>query len=290
MGFLEIKNVSHRYGAREVLRNVNLSLAEGEFVSIVGASASGKTTLLKAAAGLISPTAGVVEMNGVPMRGFSQEASIVFQNYSLLPWLSALENVQLAVESAYSGWSRDRQRERSVQYLETVGLGPALAKRPGQLSGGMRQRVAIARAFAVEPRLLFLDEPFGALDALTRATLQQVLANLCQAQSPRATVLMITNSIDEAILLSDRILALGRGPGASLSLGLEVDLPRPRPADLMAHNDDAVRVRAHLVELLTVAQVPDLRMSKAGTRPHQAVASGRGRRDGPVGGIRALTR
>jgi nitrate/nitrite transport system ATP-binding protein len=251
MAFIELRDVSHRYAAREVLRDIGLSLAEGEFVSIIGASASGKTTLLKVAAGLIAPAEGVVEMGGAALREFSREASIVFQNYSLLPWLSALDNVQLAVESAFPDWPRDRHREQSVKYLGMVGLGGALAKRPGQLSGGMRQRVAIARAFAVEPRVLFLDEPFGALDALTRATLQQELARLCEAQTPRATVLMITNSVDEAILLSDRILALGRGPGASLSSAVPVDLPRPRRADLMNRCQEAVRIRARLSELLT---------------------------------------
>jgi nitrate/nitrite transport system ATP-binding protein len=250
MGFIRIADVSHRYASREVLRNINLTLEEGEFVSIVGTSASGKTTLLKLAAGLLRPSAGVVEMGGSPVQEFSREASIVFQNYSLLPWLSSLENVHLAVESSFPDWSRSRQQEHSVKYLEMVGLGSALSKRPGQLSGGMRQRVAIARAFAVEPKVLFLDEPFGALDALTRATLQQELARLCNAQTPRATVLMITNSVDEAILLSDRILALGRGPGASLSPALKVDLPRPRLSDLMNHNEEAVRLRACLSELL----------------------------------------
>ena len=228
MGFIDLRNVNHSYGARSVLRDINLSLEEGEFVSIVGASASGKTTLLKIAAGLISPNAGAVEIGGRRVEEFPRDTSVVFQNYSLLPWLSALGNVQLAVESAFSDWPSARHREQAVKYLEMVGLRAAIAKRPGQLSGGMRQRVAIARGFAVEPKLLFLDEPFGALDALTRATLQQELARLCQAQTRRATALMITNSVDEAILLSDRILALGRGPGASLSPAVPVNLPRPR--------------------------------------------------------------
>ena len=251
MGFIQLNDVSHAYGARSILRNINLAVDEGEFVSIAGTSASGKTTLLKIAAGLLAPGSGRVEIGGRPVQGFSREASIVFQNYSLLPWLSALDNVQLALEGAYPEWTKTRSRDQAVKHLELVGLGSALTKRPSQLSGGMRQRVAIARAFAVEPKVLFLDEPFGALDALTRATLQQELARLCQAQSPRATVLMITNSIDEAILLSDRILALGRGPGASLSAAVDVTLSRPRRADLMNHNDEAVRVKARLGEFLT---------------------------------------
>jgi nitrate/nitrite transport system ATP-binding protein len=251
MGFIQLNNVSHAYGSRSILRDINLSVDEGEFVSIAGTSASGKTTLLKIAAGLLVPSGGKVEIGGRPLQGFSHEASIVFQNYSLLPWLSALENVQLALEGAYPDWPKTRCRDQAVKYLELVGLGSALARRPSHLSGGMRQRVAIARAFAVEPKVLFLDEPFGALDALTRATLQQELARLCEAQSPRATVLMITNSIDEAILLSDRILALGRGPGASLSAAVEVTLSRPRLAGLMNHDDEAVRVKARLGGLLT---------------------------------------
>ena len=251
MGFIKLDNTNHRYGSREVLRAIHLSLNEGEFVSIVGASASGKTTLLKIAAGLVTPTAGTVEIGGAAVKGFSREAAIVFQNYSLLPWLSALENVKLAVESAFPEWPKDRHREQAVKYLGMVGLGSALAKRPGQLSGGMRQRVAIARAFAVDPKVLFLDEPFGALDALTRATLQQELARLCEAQTPRATVLMITNSVDEAILLSDRILALGHGPGATLSPAIAVNLPRPRSASLMNHSEEAVHIRTRLGELLT---------------------------------------
>lgn len=251
MALIEFNGVSKNYGTRQVLQDVNLSVEEGEFVSIVGTSASGKTTLIKLASGLTTPTKGCVQVEGKAVSGFPAGASIVFQNYSLLPWLSAVENVRLAVESSFPDWPQSKVKDQAVRYLELVGLGAAVAKLPSQLSGGMRQRVAIARAFAVEPRVLFLDEPFGALDALTRATLQQELATLCQQQKPKATALMITNSVDEAILLSDRILALGRGPAASLSSAIPVSLPRPRASDLMMHDDNAVRVRARITEFLT---------------------------------------
>jgi nitrate/nitrite transport system ATP-binding protein len=259
MAFIELEGVDKRHGARDVLRGVNLAVEEGEFVSIVGTSACGKTTLLKIAAGLVAPDAGSVRINGQVVRNFPGGASIVFQNYSLLPWLSALANVELAVESAFPEWPNARRREHAMKYLDRVGLGAAGAKRPGQLSGGMRQRVAIARAFAVEPQVLFLDEPFGALDALTRSTLQQELLRLCQTQQPRATALMITNSVDEAVLLSDRILALGRGPGASLSTPVAVPLARPRPADLLLRNEEAVRVRAQVTDFLTAGARSGLR-------------------------------
>lgn len=251
MAFIELTGVGKTFATREVLRNVNLSIEEGEFVSIVGTSGSGKTTLLKIASGLVASSEGSVRIGGKPIDGFARGASIVFQNYSLLPWLSAAANVELAVESAFPDWSKERVQQQAQRYLELVGLGAAGAKRPGQLSGGMRQRVAIARAFAVEPSLLFLDEPFGALDALTRVTLQAELMKLCEAQQPRATVLMITNSVDEAVLLSDRILALGRGPAASLSSAFPVRLPKPRSRELMMHDDEAVRVRLEVTEFLT---------------------------------------
>lgn len=253
MALIELQDVSKRYGDREVLRHVNLSIDEGEFVSIVGASGFGKTTLVKIAAGLAHADRGTVAVDSQAVSEFPRSASIVFQNYSLLPWLSALENVRLAVESAFPEWPKRKHKEQAEKYLAMVGLGAALDKRPSQLSGGMRQRVAIARAFASEPRVLFLDEPFGALDALTRATLQQELARLCQAQTPRVTALMITNSVDEAILLSDRIHALGRGPGASLSAAVPVPLARPRAADLMMHDEEAVRVRTRITEFLAAS-------------------------------------
>jgi nitrate/nitrite transport system ATP-binding protein len=255
MAFIDLKEVSKHFGSRRVLANINLAVEEGEFVCIVGASASGKTTLMKIVAGLVAPGGGSVTIGGEAVNGFPRAASIVFQNYSLLPWFSALENVRLGVESAYPDWPASKQKDQAMKYLDLVGLGNAHAKRPGQLSGGMRQRVAIARAFAVEPRVLFLDEPFGALDALTRATVQQELARLCDEQKPRATVLMITNSVDEAILLSDRILALGKRvsgkDAATLSMAATVTLARPRAADLLMHNEEAVRVRARVTDLLT---------------------------------------
>jgi nitrate/nitrite transport system ATP-binding protein len=253
MAHLKLQGASKSFGARNVLEDVNLFIDEGEFVSIVGTSGSGKTTLLKMAAGLIQSDSGGAFLGGLPITDFPAKAAIVFQNYSLLPWFSALENVRLAVESAFPGWDRAKQESHSMKYLEMVGLHKAATKRPGQLSGGMRQRVAIARAFAVQPQVLFLDEPFGALDALTRATLQQELAKLCQEQVPKATALMITNSVDEAILLSDRVMALGRGPGARLSPAVAVTLDRPRTGDKMMNSDAAVKVRGRITEFLISA-------------------------------------
>src|SRR6187401_535683 len=163
---------------------------------------SGKSTLLSLLAGLTSPDAGAVVIDGKPVTGIRGDASFVFQNYSLLPWFTALENVRLAVDAAYPALARQAQVARAGHALEQVGLGDALNRRPGQLSGGMRQRVAIARAFATNPEVLFLDEPFGALDALTRDTLQQDLVRLCSSTKRPVTTVMITNSVEEAILLS----------------------------------------------------------------------------------------
>jgi nitrate/nitrite transport system ATP-binding protein len=252
---IELRNVAKAFQsgkvAREVLENINLFVDEGEFVSIVGYTGSGKSTLLNIASGLLAPDRGQVRIGGVVVSDLSSHSSIVFQNYSLLPWFSALENVRLAVEGKFPTWSRTRQSEQSTRYLEIVGLGNALNKRPGQLSGGMRQRVAIARAFAVEPTILFLDEPFGALDALTRANLQQELSMLCRRAEKAVTVLMITNNVDEAILLSDRIVPLSRGPRATLAAFVDVPLRRPRCASELMHDEAAVRIRSRIVESLT---------------------------------------
>jgi nitrate/nitrite transport system ATP-binding protein len=178
---------------------------------------------------------------------------VVFQNYSLLPWFTALENVRLAVDASCPGLSQDEQRDRAIHTLERVGLGNAIHKRPRQLSGGMRQRVAIARAFAPAPEVLFLDEPFGALDALTRETLQQELAALCRDGNRAVTTVMITNSVEEAILLSDRIVPMIPGPPATLGASIPVDLARPRSVAQLAHDEQATIARGHVVAALTAA-------------------------------------
>jgi nitrate/nitrite transport system ATP-binding protein len=214
---------------------------------------SGKSTLLSIVAGLIAPDAGAVEVGGEPVRGIRTDAAFVFQNYSLLPWFTALENVRLAVEATFPEMTRAEQRRHATRALEQVGLGNAIDRRPGQLSGGMRQRVAIARAFATKPQVLFLDEPFGALDALTRETLQQELSRLCSEGEHPVTTVMITNSVEEAILLSDRIVPMIPGPPATLGAAIPVELPRPRSLAQLAHDEQATAVRAHVISTLTAA-------------------------------------
>ena len=255
MSFIEIQNIAKSFrsekGVRHVLENVNLSVEEGELVSVVGYTGSGKSTLISIVAGLLESDSGQVQFRGVRSSGFPLRASIVFQNYSLLPWFSAMENVRLAVDANFPSWSRERQREQAARYLDMVGLGNAFDKRPSQLSGGMRQRVAIARAFAIEPEILFLDEPFGALDALTRANLQQELAKLCSAGGRQVTMIMITNSVQEAILLSDRIVPMTRGPKATLGPSISVPLERPRTASQLLHDEKAVHIQSRVIEFLT---------------------------------------
>jgi nitrate/nitrite transport system ATP-binding protein len=251
MSFIEAIGISKSFGSRHVLEGVSLSVERGEFVSIVGFMGCGKSTLMNILSGVIAADAGEVRIAGDLVRGVRKQASIVFQNYSLLPWFSALENVRLAVQAACPDWPADQQRGQAKRYLELVGLGNAIGRRPSQLSGGMRQRVAIARAFATDPEVLFLDEPFGALDALTRAMLQQELARLCSVAERSVTTVMITNNLDEALLLSDRIIPMTRGPRATLGRPVTVELARPRSIEQLSHDEQAVRARAHVVESLT---------------------------------------
>jgi len=255
VAFLTISSVSKTFGtgrsARHVLDRASLSVARGEFVSIVGFMGCGKSTLLNIIAGLLAADAGDVLLDGTPVRTIQDGASVVFQNYSLLPWFSALENVRLAVAAAFPRWPRTRQTDQARAYLDKVGLGNAVSRRPTQLSGGMRQRVAIARAFSTEPDILFLDEPFGALDALTRASLQQELAQLCSIRERPVTTVMITNSVEEALLLSDRIVPMTRGPRATLGTPIPVSISRPRTPAQLLHDEHALRVRSHIVESLT---------------------------------------
>jgi len=254
VAFVEVRNVSKSFasakGTRDVLSGIHLSVEEGEFVSIVGCMGSGKSTFMNILSGLMKADSGTVTIGGQPVTGIHPKASVVFQNYSLLPWFSALENVRLAVEAAHPEWPRSQQIEQSRKFLETVGLGNALHKRPSQLSGGMRQRVAIARAFATEPSILFMDEPFSALDALTRATLQQVLVDLCSHTGRVVTTVMITNNLDEALLLSDQIIPMTAPPRAKLGAPIAVQLPKPRTAAQLLHDPHAVHIRAEVVERL----------------------------------------
>ena len=258
MAFIEVSGISKSFAAangtvRPVLRDVSLTVERGAFASIVGAMGSGKSTLLSILAGLTSADRGSVVVGGETVRGVRSDASFVFQNYSLLPWFSALENVRLAVGAANPALGREAQVAEARRALEQVGLGNALNRRPGQLSGGMRQRVAIARAFATNPEVLFLDEPFGALDALTRETVQQDLVRLCSSADRPVTTVMITNSVEEAILLSDRIVPMLPGPPATLGVPIPVHLPRPRSVAQLAHDEQATHVRAHVVATLTAS-------------------------------------
>jgi nitrate/nitrite transport system ATP-binding protein len=253
MPFIEAQGLSKSFGSpsRHVLDRVSLAVEKGEFVSIVGFMGCGKSTLLNLLAGVTEPDSGTINIAGQPLSGIARQASIVFQNYSLLPWFSALENVRLAVDAAHPEWSRTEQKNQAERYLRLVGLGNAIQRRPSQLSGGMRQRVAIARAFATDPEVLFLDEPFGALDALTRGSLQQELARLCSEAGRPVTTVMITNNIDEALLLSDRIVPMTKGPRATLGSSVTVDLAKPRSLDQLAHDEQAILARAHVVECLS---------------------------------------
>ncbi|GFE87950.1 ABC transporter ATP-binding protein [Steroidobacter agaridevorans] len=252
MSFLQLKGVSKNYGSgeqqAEVLSDVNLSIDEGEFVAIVGFSGSGKTTLISTIAGLIQPDAGEVLFQGRPVTGPAPDRGVVFQNYSLLPWLTVQSNVALAVDSVFPKWSTEQRHAHVRKYIEMVGLTHAVERRPAELSGGMRQRVAVARALAMDPKVLLLDEPLSALDALTRSRLQDEIEAIWERQ--RKTVILVTNDVDEALLLADRIIALEPGPRATLGREFKVDLPRPR--DRMAVNDDGSyrKLRAQISQYL----------------------------------------
>ncbi len=231
---LELRGVGKSYGSRAVLRDVNLHIFEGEFVCAVGYSGSGKTTLMNMIAGLLAPDKGELLFDGTPIQGPSLNRALIFQNYSLLPWLSAQRNVELAVRERFPELSSAEVREHARRYLQKVKLGHALDRRPTELSGGMRQRVSLARGLAMEPQILLLDEPLGALDALTRAELQDEFVRL-QEQEHR-TILMITNDVDEAVLLADRIVPLSAGPGATFGASIPITTSRPR--DRRKLNDD----------------------------------------------------
>ncbi|WP_022695159.1 ABC transporter ATP-binding protein [Ponticaulis koreensis] len=239
MPIIELKNVSKGFGEGldkvNILNNISLDVEDGEFVAIVGFSGSGKSTLINLMSGLDFPDTGEVLFDGKPVEGPGPERAVCFQSYSLMPWMTVRENVQLAVDSVFPKESKKDRAARADKYIEMVSLGHAKDRRPAELSGGMRQRVAVARSLAMDPKVLLLDEPLSALDALTRANLQDEITDIWS--NDKKTVVLITNDVDEAILLADRIIPLNPGPDATFGPSFKVDLPRPRDRTEMNHND-----------------------------------------------------
>ncbi|BEP53923.1 ABC transporter ATP-binding protein [Variovorax sp. V118] len=255
--YIEIHNVEQAFktpkGRFVALRDVNLNVAKGEFVTLIGHSGCGKSTLLNLIAGLTTPTQGVLLCANKEIKGPGPERAVVFQNHSLLPWLTCFENVYLAVERVFAATeSKAQLRERTDAALALVGLTPAAQKRPGEISGGMKQRVGIARALSMEPKVLLMDEPFGALDALTRAKLQDEL--LAIVQKTRSTVVMVTHDVDEAVLLSDRIVMLTNGPAATIGDVLAVEIARPRNRVALAEDPAYVHARKAVIDFLYTRQ------------------------------------
>jgi nitrate/nitrite transport system ATP-binding protein len=262
MAYLEIRSVDKSFPRTQrsaavtsaslpVLRDINLTIQENEFVCIVGRSGSGKTTLISLIAGLLEPDRGEIVLEDKPINGPGPDRGVVFQNYSLLPWMSVFENVYLAVDAVAPRLAESEKRERAEHYVRLVNLGAAMKKVPRELSGGMRQRVAVARGLAMDPKVLLMDEPFSALDALTRATLQEELARIWM--ETQKTVVMITNDIDEAILLADSIYTLTSGPGATLGPAVRVETPHPRSHAQLNGEPSYQQVRRETVALLTSA-------------------------------------
>ncbi|MFY9329593.1 MAG: nitrate ABC transporter ATP-binding protein [Georgfuchsia sp.] len=249
---LELRGVGKGYGSgaarSEVLHDVNLSIADGEFVAIVGFSGSGKTTLVSLLAGLIEADGGEILKAGKPLKGPGPDRAVVFQSYSLMPWLSVGENIALAVDAVHASLSRATRKASTAKYVEMVGLGHAIDKKPSELSGGMRQRVAVARALAANPDVLLLDEPLSALDALTRAKLQDEIIRIWNED--QKTVLLITNDVDEALMMADRIIPMNPGPRATLGPSFAVDIPRPRDRRAMNHDATFKRLRRDITQYL----------------------------------------
>ena len=263
--FIEIQGVEQTFKTRKglfpALRDINLTVAKGEFVALIGHSGCGKSTLLNLIAGLTMPSAGTLLCANREIAGPGPERAVVFQNHSLLPWLTCFENVYLGVERVFgarykskvvAGEKRAQLKERTDAALALVGLSAAAQKRPGEISGGMKQRVGIARALAMEPKVLLMDEPFGALDALTRAKLQDELLEI--VARTHSTVVMVTHDVDEAVLLSDKIVMLTNGPAATIGEVLRVDLPRPRSRVALADSAQYLHYRKAVIDFLYTRQ------------------------------------
>ncbi|MFP4154573.1 MAG: ABC transporter ATP-binding protein [Halothiobacillaceae bacterium] len=252
--YLKVENLSKIYpGAAggesvTVFENIHFEIHKGEFICIIGHSGCGKSTILNVLAGLEQPTEGNLIMDEKEVAGPSLDRGVVFQSHALMPWLTVLRNVAFAVKSRWPRWNDEKVQAHSLKYIEMVGLGHAANKKPHQLSGGMKQRVGIARAFAIEPKMLLMDEPFGALDALTRGVIQDELVKICD--QTHQTVFMITHDVDEAMLLADKIFLMSNGPRARIAEIVENPLPRPRNRQDIHHDPNYYAMRNHLVDFL----------------------------------------
>lgn len=246
---IEFVGITKSYGPTQIIGDTSVSIGEGEFVSLLGPSGSGKSTMLNMIAGLAFPSTGETRVRGAPVAGPGPDRGVVFQNHALLPWMTARGNIEFGLRSARPDLSKVERAKIAQDFLEKVSLGHAADRRPSRLSGGMQQRVGLARAFAIGPDILLLDEPFGALDALTRRQLQSLLLSVWEEN--RRTVVMVTHDVDEAVLLSDRILVMSPGPAATIIEDIEVGLPRPRGAsDDLAVGERKNELRERLLALL----------------------------------------
>jgi nitrate/nitrite transport system ATP-binding protein len=248
MPILSLRAVSKSYGSTHVLDDISLDIEAGEVVVIVGFSGAGKSTLISLLCGLERPDTGEVLFKGQKVTAPGPERMLVFQNYSLLPWLSAYDNVALAVDQVFASWSKAKRQAHIERFINMVGLDHARDRKPPQLSGGMRQRVALARALATDPEVLLMDEPLSALDALTRATLQDGLERI--ARTSGKTIVLVTNDVDEAILLADRIIPLSAGPRATLGPEFAISIPRPRERRALNKMPEFRHVRTAVVDYL----------------------------------------
>jgi nitrate/nitrite transport system ATP-binding protein len=254
MAFLEIDHVTKNFpnssgtGQVCVFTDVTIKIDKGEFVTTIGHSGCGKSTLLNIIAGLETMTEGGIILNGREVSGPGLDRMVVFQNFSLMPWMTVFENIRLAVRAAYPDWSKDKIAAHVHRYIELVGLKDAEDKRPTALSGGMKQRVGLARAFSIEPKVLLLDEPFAQIDALTRGVIQEELIKMWTTS--RNTVFMVTHDVDEAILLSDRILLMTNGPSARIAEMIDVSIPRPRSRETIIDHPHYYKIRNHIIHFL----------------------------------------
>lgn len=277
---IEFRNVSKWYGEgenrTEVLHNINLKIEEGEFLAIVGFTGSGKTTLVNLMTGLLQPSEGEVLYRGEPITGPAPERGIIFQNYSLLPWYSVYQNVALSVNQVYPHWSKAERDAHIRRFIDMVNLTPATDKHPGELSGGMRQRTSIARVLATDPDLLLMDEPLGALDALTRGNLQEEILKIWSAN--QRTAVLITNDVDEGIFMADRIIPLEPGERSGLGPEYRINLARPRDKKALNTDPHFKQVRTEILNYLVALgeaakmerndelTLPDLQPIQPGTR------------------------